>query len=452
MKKVIIPIIFALVLSTTLALQVDVIPVKDSVYPGEHLVFNLNFTNNESSQLKIDAVTYEGSLSPRPPYIIDAGESQLVTLDIPVSNEAYPMVYSYPVMVRDNFGREWKVEAVGYILYKANEIKIEDLDYKENWDPRQPLLVKTKLVNTKTPKTVDFELRIYDEYGNILSKNATTISLKADEEITLPLELTIPSQTPPGKYEISATVLLYAIPQKRYYVNIIPVEDYTLTKEFKDVFLGKVGKVVLKNTGNVELKNQEISAKMSPLDRLFLISKAKGAKYISGNLVLTGDVEPGQELVLYYRVSYIPLLIIPFILILLGVYFYFLTIKVVVKKEVLDYKHTDDEVDLKVVIRVKNVFNRTLRDVEVFDPLPAFAKDVKDYGTLKGKVERRGYTRYVKWVIEELKPREERILSYHISTRVGIMGKFTLFPAFVEFVFRKKMYTSKSNKVEINIE
>ena len=451
-KTMLFVILLVLVISQVHALEISVIPVEDRVYPGENLFFKLVLNNTGTETLRVNALTYEGSLSPRPSYYIEPGEVREINFDIPVPKDTFPMRNVYPVMFKDNLDREWRVEVTGFILYKATEITIEGVEFEKDHLPTEPLIVRTRINNLKTIKTVEFALRVHDAHGNIISRNETTLTLQEDEEITFPLSLDISHKTPPGSYEITAAVLLYAIPSERYYVNILPFEDYDISRCFEESFFGKKGEIVLENRGNVVLKNREISTPLQPLNRIFLVSKPRDAEYIGGNLVLSGDIEPGKKMVLYYSVSYLPLILIPIILALICVYLFMSMIKIIVKKEVLDYSHTDEEVNIKVVVKVKNTFNKTVKDLEVLDPLPAFAKNIKEFGTLEGKIEQRGYNKYVKWVIEELKPREEVVLSYHISTKVGVMGKFTLFPSIVEFVHLKKMYKIKSNKLEMNIE
>jgi hypothetical protein len=108
--------------------------------------------------------------------------------------------------------------------------------------------------------------------------------------------------------------------------------------------------------------------------------------------------------------------------------------------------------DLKMQISIKNMKNKTLKNVVVLEHIPPLIREVKDFGTMKGEIVKIKGKRYIKWVIDELKPKEELFLSYKVRTSLEVIGDLVFDPTEVRYMDNDKEKTVKSNVLIVSTE
>ena len=180
--------------------------------------------------------------------------------------------------------------------------------------------------------------------------------------------------------------------------------------------------------------------------------KEDGQKYYSWEQTL----EPGENVELTRKVSYVPLAIIIIILIILGIVYYFIKPEVIIKKKVVNVSRTEGGVsEVKLLLLVKNISKKDVRNLRITDTIPNMAVYVKEDlpGTLHPKrvrsYEVTGTT--IEWAMPELVKNEERIIRYKIRTKLSILGAIKLPNAEVSYETtpgKKKMSYSGKGVVE----
>ncbi len=85
---------------------------------------------------------------------------------------------------------------------------------------------------------------------------------------------------------------------------------------------------------------------------------------------------------------------------------------------------------LKVILQVTSLVKKPIKNVTIVDYVPSIAHLEKEFiqGTLRPtkilKHEKKGTI--LKWEIGELGPKEDRLISYNISSKLSIIGSFRL--------------------------
>lgn len=143
------------------------------------------------------------------------------------------------------------------------------------------------------------------------------------------------------------------------------------------------------------------------------------------------DIPVGKSQKLIVKSNYTFLALIIVFAILLGVYAVLTRPKVEVIKKVKNLTTTSAGLSrFKVMIIVRNITDKMLNNIKVNDKVPHIAALVSsDYlGTMKPtkilKHPQKGTI--VIWDVDELHPREERILYYVIESKMNIIGSFNL--------------------------
>ena len=108
---------------------------------------------------------------------------------------------------------------------------------------------------------------------------------------------------------------------------------------------------------------------------------------------------------------------------------------------------------MHVSLAVRNRGSATIEGIDITDIIPDLVQIEKGLliGTLHpSKIlrhERKGTI--VKWDIKRLDSGEERVITYKISTKLPILGGFTLSAANVRFSYQGKSFSVNSNKLEV---
>jgi len=107
MHKIVFLLASLLIISSASAMSYDVINVNSRVYPGENLAYRINITNDGSSQEKlyINKFLVENtfgmamSVLPSINLVLNAGESTMINISIPVASDTVKGTYRTPLLI-----------------------------------------------------------------------------------------------------------------------------------------------------------------------------------------------------------------------------------------------------------------------------------------------------------------------------------------------------------------
>lgn len=212
-----------------------------------------------------------------------------------------------------------------------------------------------------------------------------------------------------------------------------------ISKEFKKGFLSETYTVYIHNIGRTIVTNK-YSVEQEDFASYFTAynpdyTSAEGKAY-------TWDytLSPGETFVISYTTSYQSLLgvAVLFIIALLLLARYYATDFRLEKKIYLDGKAGEPRA-VRVKLSVQNLSNKEQSGIVVADIIPAPLKLTKEFGTLKPDIiERAGHNLRIIWKLDKLAPKESRVLSYQMKSRIRILGRISLPPAMLSYKKGKK--------------
>ena len=446
-KKLMVILVFAIaffgILSTAHAdlgnIKYSVNVINDKARPGEKLEYNVTLRNDGTSPIKLSLnVLFTGITEVKPSvFTLDPGAEQLVHVALTVKSDQKPGRILIKLLVFDDAGNSLDppIYLQGEILespklfesVKINKVEVEP----KVLDPRNPFSIKFEVYNPI--KTVVVPLEVTSDIEGFSYRIENQTVSEGTNTITIS-NLTLPPDAAPGNHTFTVRLLFFGgvVSEGSTVAGVVSYSNCVIDERTDVSLIGKTYTASVKNTGTEEA-NCVVSSQVTGIEKALVTSITEGYAYEDGQFVWKLNISPGSEVIVKYNISYVPILAIPFIVIAAVAAIWYLTRKVTIKKELVDYKRYPGFMDLKIQLKVRNLTNNELRNVKVSDMLPAFVKEVRDYGTIPGEVKKKGKSKMVVWEIESIKPREERVLSYKIRTSLEVLGNITFAPAKVEF-------------------
>lgn len=323
---------------------------------------------------------------------------------------------------------------------------------------------------------LSFDLRVWNKNSKTIGKvivalsgplvgtSEEVFSLSPDERKVIPYKFTFDPLLKPQDSYFTITVtadgkqMTYkGLPSLRQDFTVIDYSTIVKSETDNSRFLINEKLLSVKNNGNIK-SSESILFKTSLFDSLFTKTSPKmGVVKINGERYYNWSVElmPSEEKSGLYSVSYR----LPFYLLLALVIFYFayplirgpLIVKKTAKR--LD-KNVDGISELQVLIELKNTSIDPIDSIEVVDKVPNIA-DISDKSsnTIKPakitKSDTTGKT-IIKWNIDDLDGKENRVLVYNLKYRLSILGNFFLPPTTVRYRTKSgNVRVTRSERVEI---
>ncbi|MFH0712038.1 MAG: hypothetical protein V1889_02920 [archaeon] len=221
------------------------------------------------------------------------------------------------------------------------------------------------------------------------------------------------------------------------------------TTEDKSGILIRTQTITKTNAGNV-LENVQVQATKNIFSRLFTTFNIEPDTVERKGFAieyswLKQKLNPTETFTIKARTNYIfPFLIIVVVTLALFGFKRFTETKVEVKKSVHHVRTKHDEFALKINLSLKA--KKNVENVTLIDKVPAIVKIYNKFGMNKpDKID--AASRRIHWNIGDLNAGEERLFSYIVYSKVGVIGKFALPEATVVFEQADKIHEVESNKI-----
>jgi hypothetical protein len=457
-----------LVLSTANAadLSVTVKTINGVAVAGDILSYTVSFYNLEDTPIDLSTTMLaftETTFSPSNVFTVPAKSSYTINLNIKVSqNEAAAYGTAegkttyQQLLIFDKNGTQlgYNVLVPVEIIYKNAPSVWSAVKYSNvqivpaEINPKDTFSIKFTVNNPIKTASVSTAVVSNDfllNAGTLLIPNGTAqISIDG---------LNLPAATKPGSYNI--TLKLQFIDATLDIPVTLTVGSFgtcVVKEDVKSGVLGKVYTATLSVDGNIE-KSCSVSTQLFGVERNLVTGISDSHVYSGKQVSWQVNVQPGKQVQVGYTLSYLPIIAVPFVIILLAGAWWYFTRKVEVAKELVDYRRHPGFMDLKIQLKVKNLTNDNLTNVKIIEPIPAFAKEIKDFGTVPGTLTVHNKGKAIKWELDHLKSKEERIFSYRIRTSVEVIGRMSFSPAVMKYTTpRGESLEETSNILAVEVE
>ncbi|MFH1307571.1 MAG: hypothetical protein ABIH72_01840 [archaeon] len=270
------------------------------------------------------------------------------------------------------------------------------------------------------------------------------LSLK---EFTAPINKDQTRTLEAGNYIVTAEIELENI-KKTLEGNIRFVEKTGIsTSEKKSGVIISSLIITKNNEGNLPTVAQ-VSVSKNAISRLFTSFSLEPDSVERTGFIIEykwqSELRPGENIQVKITTNWTyPLLILLGIIIIVFLAYVYTKSNLVLKKKV-SFVHTKSgDLALKIIIHAKA--RKFVEKILVVDKLPPLVKLHERFGSIEpDKVDHKN--KRLEWNVDALQAGEERIFTYIVYSKVGIVGKFELPPANAVFEREGKIHETESNK------
>lgn len=447
MKKLFLVFVLALSLFTVVnGYTVTVTNVKNNGFEGETLLYNLTVYNDLS---KTDTITFF-DLTSRNNYVISYSTNRLIlkpgenkTVQISITSTVQtPLEIEVPITIyltnSDNLNKEVKLRT----LFKKRlnpKPEIKTVFLNELIDPRLNNSVTIVLYNpsdTIIRSTLRYEIF---KNNDLLKQNNFTVYLDPyiNTKITLPLELNYHQE--PGDYSLRITAFNneFANPPEIVNFKVLGFSEFNVEAMVDNKIVFKTVKIIVSNNGTSQ-DSTMIPVKINLLDLLLKYYSSHDYNFTNGNLVFSLTIPPGESEVITFKITYLPLILSPFLLVSGWLGYKYYSAKLRVDRSVKLVERGESSSRFKVSITIRNVTESKLKKVKVRESVIPFVNRIGSYGTLHPKLIGTDSNRSLVWDLNDLDPKNEVVLTYEFETSIGILDKIVLPPTKVSCRFKGK--------------
>jgi hypothetical protein len=444
--------------------QVSVSVIKNEIAVGEKAQFALKIVNNETTKQRYSIYSFQSgqgwNVEPAPlkDRIIEvaAGKTYNTKIVAEPLEQFLPGIYYVHVTIESDKGERHN-EALKVYLSPEKPIDYlpsikATIDMDEKISPKSSISIKLFLENKNPLDLADLKIKIQSDMPEFAKE--VNVNLPPLEKKTVEFSVTPNIYQQPKEYNLFFVFehdgeVAKIIEQKIEIISLIPEFKTETVKE--NIFFKGYNQITITNDGNT-INAQEVKLPISFFSSLFLSGTEGDVKNVEGARYLVWGVElsPGESTVENYAINYRVLFYLLIVLILLGVFYWYVQTPIIVTKEAQTKRNDEGSLSqIKVTLEIKNKTKKPLKDVTITDMVPGIAnvENSLELGTLRPKeVKHTKKGTKVVWNLAELDANEHRLITYKVKAKLNIVGTFSLPRAEVEYAKgRKKKGKAYSN-------
>jgi len=455
MRKAVIFLLTAfLVFSLSNCLSVSSKSIVSQGYKGDILKYNLTIENDGTQRITIRINSFTKYFSPsisQTYFELEKGQSKTITISIYIPDSVESGRYFIPIYITsylNNVKYEEKTVNLPITVLEVSSsevINITGFNFKKKIDPRESFTASINVTNNFRDIFFYLTFQVSSEKGIVY--NSTRIEHLKLGENQFSQEISLNPLSLPGNYTILVRLqyINELLDEEVGKIEVIGYELPIVEKKEESSILGREIQITLRNLGTLPIENYTLEYCLPFIERYLISSLSQNAKLSNGKVILNVvNLTSGEEITLSIKISYLFLILLPFIVVgIIGLFFLFGK-KMKVEKELLEYKMKEGVLEAKIAIKLKNITFRKIKNIKVIDKIPIFVSHLA-FATVNGDVDKE--RRIVEWKFDELKPKEEIIISYKIKTKMEILGKLNFPPCKILFRIGRKVHKTKSNSL-----
>ncbi|MDD5417639.1 MAG: hypothetical protein PHW96_02000 [Candidatus Nanoarchaeia archaeon] len=490
MKGRYLALIFASLVAFTAvsALRYEVSVINNTIYAGNDLYYNITFTADRGPQQNIvlrcdplktrfsgieGEVSYTScSITPSKFTVEPFKGSQSVLVRIGVPEQAFPdygvskrnTIFS--IIAEDTYHKtiedlQLTARILGELPSIIVEVPVETaIDYSKVSlysvsfpisisDTRNPAEL-TLIIDNQLRERIETDVEIRLMRGTLLVQKITDkLNIEGVDKTTYIKEINLGETLSPDAYYLDIKIMHNAnvVLSKKIYFDIAGYSEINENSVESISIFGKTVEVTLENEGTAT-GVKVIEKPMNFIERILTVGSIEGAQITGNAIVWEVPLDSGETKKVGYKVTFIPILILPFIIAALGYMFWWSNRGVVIEKSLTEKKQAEHATEGKMVVKFKNIAKQPFRDVKVIEKIPEFVSHVGDFSPAKPEIRKIKSGHELVWKIDKMTPKEERIFTYKVKTKLGLLGNIKLPASQIKFYnTRGKLKTRKSNKI-----
>lgn len=459
MKKKILVMLFSLILIPLVTAQIAVQDevVKNVLTPEETASFTLSITNGGSSSdvfgISIGDTNWRDKIEDD--FLeVAAGKTAQTEIELTPNKALKPGRYSVNLRV---YSRTQPETFIDHLLV-VDVIAYEDLisasieSNPDGLDPRRENLIRLNLKNKNSIGLKGIKVTLESS----LFEDSREVDFLPAELRNEEFQVNLDENIERGDYDVRILVELNGnkLVDKTEKIKVGSYKDVTDDESVNNAFLLTERKFVKHNSGNIET-TETYKARVTTFESYFTsvypaptkAFRENGGYYYQWNFIL----KPGESYKISVSTSYrTPISIVIVTILLLGLLYYTFGTKVSIKKRILTVK-SGNNVNMKVLLIVKNESRKALKNLTLIDYLPKGTKVPAEFGVPKpNKVSRGSGTEMLLWRLDNMVKGEERVVSYRVKDNYDVPG-IHVPRAIVKYRVGERDVVTKSNKNFVNL-
>ena len=445
-KKLLLLATALLTLNLISAINLDVAenPISDIIIMelDRPAVFEINVRNlGESSNFEIYSVAGL-DISPDEPFFISSGDKKTIRIEVKLreSLKSPAGLRSFEYKIKNSKNEIQEEQLTLNLRWIEEALKINF----ENVNPKS----KTVSLTVQNKQKIDFEiikLKITSAFF-VYQTNITLGSLET-KEIQIPIDSEKMKTLTAGNYLAAIDMTIDGKKTTREILLSFFEQEGIETEEKKEGVIIKRAEITKKNIGNVR-KEVEIKIVKNILSYFFTTMNIEPTEtdfqIFKVEYIWKKQLTPSEEIKIILKTNWFyPILII--LLIISAIYLIKLSVEtdLMLRKKVSFVKTRGGQFALKVSLRLKA--KKFIEKINISDKLPSLVELYDRFGALPpDKIDLKN--RRLEWSIESLMKDEERIFTYIIYSKVGIVGRFELPEARATYEKDGKAKSTTSNR------
>jgi hypothetical protein len=426
------------------SLEITKSPVSVSAIPSinKPAIFTLNIKNLGTSDSFSAYSLASVNIYPNSSVFIGAGETKDITISI------FP---TFPLKISpDYYSFEYKIKG-DQTPPQSDEIAITLLAPKDAFDLIFEDITpdsKSAVLHFKNKYGGPFE-KISAEFSSPLFSYSQEFALSANEDktIEIPLDSEKISSLLAGQYIVAVKLNIENFEAEKNTVINFNERSGIAVSELREGKILQRYEIEKKNNGNLKAE-VTIAVRKNLFSALFTsFNVVPAKKEISGfgiNHVFKKELSPGESLRVVVKTNW--WILVGVIIAIIIIYYLidkYLKNKLVLKKRVSLVRTKGGEFALKVTITAKA--RDFVERIRIIDRIPPMVKIFERYGmSMPEKIDESN--RRAEWNIQALSAGEERIMSYIVYSKIGVMGRFELPATEAIYEFQGKIREAQSNR------
>ncbi len=458
-------LIFSTFVNAEERIALDIRSIQSEITPDQTATYTLKIHNFDSfaktlifvPKDKRFTITFEPAYDLVNGIELEAnGEKTTKILVKPIENLA-PGIYYVDFTLQDRVTSE--VYSTNMILtlrpktltYPIN-VSIQ-VDFLKRFVPTKPASAILTITNNNAKEYGEVKLDLSSKFLNQVIND----SLGPSEIKTYHFPVVIEKSTPPQPDSLNVKLWWNnsVIAETRFDYDIVATQDVFLKNiTTQNKFLQSI--TVLKVTNPNNIQDKEIILMKKPkLMMLFSsepeykIAREGKKEYLQFSITL----DPNQSTEIILRYDYrVPVLIL-FVLLIILILVYANASPLTIKKTVEDVKTSEDMItSFKVILTLRNRKNKPIENLKIYERIINLCHFVKGDSHEVFKITntiKEGTV--VEYHIASLEPKEERVVAYHVKSKLKIIGGIRLKPSVVKFKYAGKDHKITSNELELRV-
>ncbi len=436
-------IVFSLLLTLVSAIDLDIsskpisnIAILDLDEPA---IFELTIRNlGETESFEIYSLVGV-DISPEEKFTIFSGETKKIQI-MAMPQDSKPKGFStFEYRIKNSLNEIQKESLTINIVDLGGAFSITS----ENINPKAE---QTKIL-IQNKANINFNLELIMNSAFFDFETSLFLNPKETKEIAIPLDKEKLKRLDAGTYLLNTRIKTQGkTGEVESIIKFLEQEDIETTETAEGVII-KRQEIVKKNLGNVR-KTITISSEKNIVSYLFTTlnipptkTKIKG---FTMNYYWDKELIPNEEFKIIIKTNwFFPLIIIILIIGLFVLIKKSVETDLMLRKRVSFIKTRGGQFALKVSLRIKS--KKFIERINVIDKLPPLVHLYERYGLIgPDKIDLKN--RRMEWNVPSLNKDEERLFTYIIYSKIGIIGKFELPSAKAVYEKQGKIKETTSNR------